>query len=140
MQDVYRVVDDRVRHNAMAAVQRLPLEPVHEVIIKPWRKKRSLAQNRLYWMWLRELRDHIEQATGQHYSDDDLHDYFREKFLDRRVVELGGDVVQVRKSTTRLTVAQFTEYLERIERYCLTELAEPLYLTRPDIYDEAMGR
>ena len=137
----FRIVNDDVRRNCLAAIQRLPDEPVHEVIIKPFRKNRSLAQNRLYWMWLREIRDFLEAATGQHYSDEELHDFYRKRFLPTRVIEINGETDIARKSTRRLTVKQFSEYLERLEYYCLHELQEPLYLTRPpSIYDEAMGR
>lgn len=109
-----------------------------EVTIKPYRKKRSLAQNRLYWWWLKFIADHVNDATGNTFSDEDMHDWFREQFLGSRVIEVDATPVRARKSTTKLNTVQMTEYLEQVDRYCADRL--DLVLPHPvELYAEAMG-
>lgn len=73
------------------------------------RPKRSEAQNRLYWVYLK----YIEQETGN--SSDDMHVLFRGKFLSEGIIEVMGEKVRRTKSTTALSKNDFCEYLMKIE-------------------------
>ena len=42
--------------------------------------KRSLYQNSTLWMWLGELSVQIKVKSGESYSTDDLHEYFKQRF------------------------------------------------------------
>jgi hypothetical protein len=101
-----------------------------EVNIKPYKKSRSNAQNRLLWSWYNELED----VTG--YKADDLHELLKVRFLGTEEKEIWGEKLTVAKSTTKLTTTEFTEYLEKVEM-----LANELNITLPkpaDLYNEAM--
>jgi hypothetical protein len=83
---------------------------------------RSLSQNALYWVYL----EVICEETGNE-SAEDLHEYFKQKLLPRRIAKIKGrsgeyDVEKI-TSTTSLTKSQFSEYMEKIER--LTGVAIP---------------
>ena len=91
-------------------------------------KKRSLPQNSYYW----KLLEIIGEDIG--YESEDMHEIFKHKFLKKeKEVMIKGKPFTFEKtiSTTKLTTAQFTEYIEKIKRFCAVELA--MYL--PDAND-----
>ena len=69
---------------------------------------RSLGQNRLYWLYL----GIIEDETGN--TADDLHEYFKRKYLPPHLVNMFGKEVQLPATTTKLDKLAFTEYLDKI--------------------------
>ena len=93
-----------------------------QVEVSEYQKKRSLDQNALYWVWLHEISKHIHEATGQWYSDEELHDFFKAKYLPSKPVEIKGEIKTAHKSTTRLTVQEMSDYLMHIEVYCADDL------------------
>lgn len=110
------------------------------VSISPECKKRSVAQNSLYWKWISV----VERKTGN--DKDQLHFEFKKKFLinilkrdDKEYAEMClalsalkqseseqfraiADGVIRETSTTRMDTKQFTEYLQQIEAYALAKL------------------
>lgn len=82
---------------------------------------RSLSQNALYWVYLKK----ISLETGS--EDEDLHEFFKSKFLPKRLIKIKGKSteheVESVGSTTKLTKAEFSEYMEKIAR--LTEVPIP---------------
>ncbi|MFW1838626.1 recombination protein NinB [Acinetobacter gyllenbergii] len=110
------------------------------VSISPECKKRSVAQNSLYWKWLSV----IERKTGN--DKDQMHFEFKKKFLinilkrdDKEYAEMClalsalkqseseqfraiADGVIRETSTTRMDTKQYTEYLQQIEAYALAKL------------------
>lgn len=105
---------------------------------EPWHRQRSEAQNRLYWWWLGIIAEHWNAAKGEHTVDDDWHEWFRKRFIRRRVRKMGRRKVEARKSTTELNVVQFSGYLTKIEQYCDDRL--DLVLPRPEELYEAAVR
>jgi len=91
---------------------------------------RSLSQNALYWVWLAK----VEHETGN--ESDDMHEYFKSKFLPKRLVKIKGKTgeheVESIGSTTGLSKADFGQYLDRCAAHCGIPLP-----TREEI--EAMG-
>ena len=81
------------------------------------RPKRSEAQNRLYWAYLK----YIEEETGN--TTDDLHSLFKGKFLSEGIFEVMGEKVRRVKSSTALSKGDFIEYLMKIE--ALTNIPVP---------------
>jgi hypothetical protein len=92
------------------------------VTVTEHKAKRSLDQNSLYWRRLSEI---AEQAwiDGRQYDRDAWHHYMGSQFLPMRETP-GGELVPV--STTTLDVADFTEYLNKIEAFVATELGVEL--------------
>ena len=122
-------------------------EPLH-VHVTSKQDNRTVAQNRLYWMWLNQ----IAESTGN--DKDALHYELKKKFLiaiyerdDQGYAEMCQAIKTLKQSqseqyaaiakgvihettTTKMTVKQFTEYLNAIHDYALARLG--LMLTVPD--------
>lgn len=84
-------------------------------------KPRSISQNALMWMWYTCM----EESTGQ--KKEDIHDYYKAKFLSRPVV-IGNRWVTVVGSTTDLNTLQMTNYLEKVKADAATEFGITLPL------------
>lgn len=94
------------------------------VKIEREKKRRSMRQNDLYWMWL----NCIQHETGN--GKDFLHDYFREKHLPVKEVEVFGSLMKLLTSTTSLSTVQFKDYLDYIQQFASAELG--ITLPNPD--------
>lgn len=113
-------------------------QPTYMVTVGEYRSNRSTAQNRLLWLWLKLIVDHIKDTTGQIFSDEDMNEWFKEKFLETKIIEFRGEVLKARKSSKKLNTKEFTHYLENIDMYCAENLG--LVLPHPDdLYYSAMG-
>jgi hypothetical protein len=75
--------------------------------LAPYNKRRTIDQNKLYWVWLTLL----EEETGQ--PKEDIHAYFKKQFLSR-VATINGKKETLIGSTTELSTKEFTEYLEKV--------------------------
>lgn len=73
--------------------------------------KRTEQQNRYYWGVYLPL---IAKETGEGDLDA-LHELFKGKFLAEGIVEVLGQKVRKKKSTTELGVAEFSEFVMNIE-------------------------
>lgn len=83
---------------------------------------RSLLQNALYWAWLAKL----EQESGN--SSEDMHDYLKSRLLPKRIIKVKGKVeheLEVEGSTTKLTKAEFGEYLAKCAEHTEVPLPTP---------------
>lgn len=81
--------------------------------------KRTEQQNRYYWGVYLPL---IARETGE--ADlDALHELFKGKFLTEGVVEVLGQKVRKKRSTTELGVGEFCQFIIDIE--ALTQVAAP---------------
>lgn len=73
--------------------------------------KRTEQQNRYYWG---AFLPKVSEETGE--ADlDKLHELFKGKFLTAGVVEVLGERVRMKKSTTDLGVGEFCQYIMDIE-------------------------
>ena len=90
-------------------------------------EKRTLAQNRLYHLWL----NCISAETGNEV--DILAEYFKQKFLGVRERVIHGDHVRFALSTTELNTEEFKRYLDRIQEWANVE--QGIILPNPeDLY------
>lgn len=78
-------------------------------------EKRTLSQNRLYRLWL----NCIHKETGNDVED--LHEYFKMKFIGIYSRIIFGQEVARGYTTTDLTTEQFKEYLDNIQRWASVE-------------------
>jgi hypothetical protein len=88
----------------------------YEIKVSKIKKKRSFDQNSLYFLYL----GCISQETGN--DKDQLHEYFKQKYLGYNHYNLLNEHVIKTKSTTELTTKQFTEYIEKIVIFASQEL------------------
>ena len=89
-------------------IKEVGFDQPHLIEFKPFRKCRSLHQNKLMWMWFRCIRD----ETGT--DVDTLYEYFCEKYLPWSEKEVFGNGVRMVGGTSALNTAEFTEFLENI--------------------------
>ncbi len=83
-----------------------------EVMIEILEKKskRSDQQNRYYWVYLTML----SRETG--YTKDEIHEWAKSACMPTQIKEIFGDKVRIKKSTAKLTIGQFCEYIMNIEQ------------------------
>jgi hypothetical protein len=86
--------------------------------------KRTLSQNRLYYLWL----NCISAETGNDVED--LHEYFKLKFIGIHSRIIYGENVVRTYSTTDLNTEQFTAYLDKVQRWANVE--QGIILPNPD--------
>ena len=85
-----------------------------ELVIRPFKSKRSVDQNRRYWKLLREV-SAVVWLDGRQYSDAVWHEWFKRTFIGCEELP-DGDVKGI--SSTTLSVEQFGEYMTQIEAWC----------------------
>lgn len=87
----------------------------YDLSIEKKKKKRSLDQNRLLWLWI----TCISHETGQDKMD--IYDYYCKKFLSRMIV-IKGEEIEVSSSSSKLSTIQMKEFLEKIQSDASAEL------------------
>lgn len=121
----FTLVNQTIRERAVNAVMSVP--DGHIVAVSP--PTRTNSQNRLYWKWVNAIRLHILDSTGKAFSSDEVHEFFKSKFLPSREVEIGGEVRNCKGSTAALNTKDMAEYMDRIDNFCVESLQ--LYLPYP---------
>lgn len=142
----FRIVSDDVMTSCvMAIMERKNAGEVVNVIITEKDETRSLAQNRLYWLWLNFI------ADKKGWSDKEIHLYLKRKFLALIYAQDDGEMLetieslQVAKNTlpalyyeriarkvangirsSQANTKQFQEYLNRIEMWAYEQGLPPL--------------
>lgn len=89
--------------------------------------KRNVQQNRFYWGAV--ITPIAEQAwvDGRQFDKDTWHEYFGRLYGVCEDVTLpDGEVIVRRKSTTAMTIAEFSEYLERVQVHATEQLGVEL--------------
>ena len=75
--------------------------------LSPDNKRRTIDQNKLYWVWLTLIEEETDQLK------EDIHAYFKKQFLSR-VATINNKKETLIGSTTELNTKEFTEYLEKV--------------------------
>jgi hypothetical protein len=92
-----------------------------EVIVRERKSKRSIEQNKRYWALLREVAATV-WIDGRQFPDEVWHEQFRRWFIGMDEATMpDGEVVMRGISTTTLSVAEFTDYMTRIEHWCVEQ-------------------
>lgn len=113
----------------LSYLEKLPTDKPYFAEIKHIRRRRTIDQNSLYWLWLKCLQD----ETGE--DKERLHEYFKARYLGISTVEVFGVDVQMSASTTKLDTKEMTHYLDRIQQFALADLG--IALPNPsDLYWE----
>jgi hypothetical protein len=92
------------------------------------RGRRSAQANRYYRLVLGEISEH----TG--HDPDELHEYFKHKFMEPETLTVLGEQVEV--FTTVTNVDKFTFYVDRVRRFALDELG----IVTPEADSSLRGR
>lgn len=92
-----------------------------EVCIRPYNSKRSIEQNRRLWAIYGELADKA-WVNGRRYSAETWHEYCKGMFLGFELKAMpDGSELKTPISTTKLNVAEMTEYQNNIQSWAANE-------------------
>ncbi|NMG64360.1 recombinase [Azoarcus indigens] len=93
------------------------------VIVTAEDRKRNAEQNRFYWGAVLTTIAEQGWVDGRRYDKDVWHEMFARRFgVCDEVVLPDGEIVTRRKSTTQMTVGEFSEYLAKVQAYAASEL------------------
>lgn len=118
------------KQKAIEAIQSLDVDKVWILDISEKKSKRSIPQNALYWAWLTV----IENTTGN--CKDDLHEFFKQKFLGYEVNEVLNETIEKLRTTTKLNTKSFTDYLECIRVFVAVELGIRLLTPQEEAWEQ----
>lgn len=113
---IFTINNNYDKSQAIKFIGNLPADLSFTVNVYKKKDRRSIDQNSLYWLWLSCIAD----ETGN--EKDDLHEFFKAKYLPHETRVLFGEDILITPSTTRLNTAEFTEYLERVNVFASVEL------------------
>lgn len=92
-----------------------------ELVVRERKSKRSTEQNKRYWALLREV-SACAWIDGKQYADVTWHEQFKRMFIGLEEIPMPDGTVTMRGiSTTTLSVAQMSEYMQRIEHWCVEQ-------------------
>lgn len=80
---------------------------------------RSMSQHRFLWVYY----EAIAHETG--HTSEEIHSWAKAKFLPKTFAKVMGEDVELSASTTKLSKAQFSEYLDRIVAETGVPLPDP---------------
>ena len=129
---IYLLANQKNKQDAINYILTLPDDGKFEVVVQEYKKKRSLAQNRLYHMWKPYLAKHFG------YAAEEMHEELKYAFLGEQVWTNRKGVVRSKPiSTTTLKVEGMVEFLTKIEVLAETH---DIKLPIPHDYGYAMMR
>ncbi len=107
---IFEIKSEAHRKTALEALRAAKIGWV--VRIEP--ANRTNAQNAFYWALLQSISEQV-MPSGKSHSRDTWHIYFKTLFLPGRMIELPtGELIEQEPSTTGLTKAQFSDYVEQV--------------------------
>lgn len=130
---------DDIRSRAAALVASLPVNSDRplEVVVRAYRKRRSLAQNACLHGWCKAIADAYELSHGERIAPAAWKEWLKGRFLGEETTELMGRQVTITRHTADLSVVEFRDFLDAIDRWAVENLQ--LFLPRGYEYDEAMA-
>lgn len=114
----FKIFSHADREAVIEYINKLPEGKPYNVEVVRRQPKRSMDQNRLYWLWLNCIAKDGELG----YTADELHVVFAQKFLGARHRAIYGEQVLDVPSTRKLNTEEFASYLDKIQVFALTEL------------------
>lgn len=111
-----------------------------KVTLEPYKENRSLAQNRLMWMWYDVIRKAWHESGDKLFESEVWHIQFCRILLGQEWITLpNGQMEQRTRGTRHLNTAEMSEYLTVLDAYVGSEM--DIILPHPEeLFFEAMGR
>ena len=107
-----KITSEEDVENARHQIGELDLSKAWEVEVKPFAFNRSTQQNKKYWKLIGELGSFLG------YDEGEMHELMKYKFLSYKQEMLGDEMVVI-PSTSKLTIKEFVEYLNKVERFAI---------------------
>lgn len=108
----YKVTSNEELEHVRKQIGELDLTKAWEVEVKPFALNRSVQQNKKYWALISELGSYLG------YDESEMHELMKYKFLSYKQEMLGDEMVVI-PSTSKLTIKEFVEYLNKVERFAI---------------------
>ena len=121
--------DSLIKDRALKFIIDLDISELYEVSVRLFKDSRSKAQNRLYWKWIPYLADHCG------YTHNRMHTELKIRFLGTISEEIAGVLITEPKSSKKLKVKEFTNYLREVEEFANDY---EIRLPHPEDYNIAM--
>jgi hypothetical protein len=98
-------------------------EPLR-LIVTAEERQRNAQQNRFYWGAVLKQIAESAWVDGRQYDKDTWHEFFARRFgvLDELTLP-DGEIITRRKSTTQMSVGEFSEFLNQVQAYAGETLA-----------------
>ena len=109
----YKVTSSEELEHAQKQISKLDISNAWEIEVKPFAFNRSTQQNKRYWALIGEL------GTYLGYSESEMHELMKYKFLSYKT-EMLGEEIPVIPSTSKLTIKEFVDYLNQVERFAVS--------------------
>lgn len=95
------------------------------------RGNRSLSQNALYWLWLKEIADYLNKHNGTDFVEDEIHLRMKHDYLGYEAEKkIGSSVIPAQlKSTKNLTKGDMFHFMSQVDQWAA---GVGLMLTRPE--------
>ena len=102
--------EKQLKFNATTFINNLEPEEGREfeVLVRIYKPRRSLEQNRYYWG---VVIDYMSRELG--YTANECHEILKSELLPKKSVEFKGSVRSVTASTSDLTTKEFGEYIDQ---------------------------
>ena len=126
----FKVSSKADKQAVLAYLDKIVEGKAYDVTIVRHKERRTVDQNRLLWLWINCISD----ETGQ--DKNDLHEYFKQKYLGFDTRTMFGVQVYKSVSTSSLDTKQFTQYLEHIRSFASTELGIELPNPEDQYWDQ----
>ena len=139
MKETFILTSAQVRDKAAEMVRGLTLDPVHEVVVRPYRKDRTLAQNATLHLWMTVVSQWAGEHHGKFFPSSHWKEYFKQMFLGEETIRIGKRVITRTVPTSSLKVKQFAELLDSIDHYVGAEFEDCDLPHSDDNYYLAMG-
>ena len=108
----YKVTSEEELEHLRKQIGELDLSQAWEVEVKPFAFNRSTQQNKKYWKLIGELGSFLG------YDEGEMHELMKYKFLSYKQEMLRDEMVVI-PSTSKLTIKEFVEYLNKVERFAI---------------------
>jgi len=97
-----------------------------EIIVQPFKKKRSSQANARLWEILTQISN--AKPGGADYPPEVWLEYYKDKFLKKSIVTINGNPKVVSGSSSHLNTQEFNDFMSEIEADAATELGVQLEL------------
>lgn len=120
---VYVIQNEDIRSRVMNVIANVPIVEGKrwKVTFEEYKANRSLEQNKRYWQLLSAMADHLNENSDVVHTSDILHIFFRNSFLGKDVLEVKGKILEHPRSTSKLNVAEFSEYMQKVEAFIASQ-------------------
>ena len=88
--------------------------------VKEYKPRRSLSQNDLFHVWVRDMTRHFKKRGGFTGTEDDLKLMLKYKFLGTEDVEVGNTTIPAQvRGTSTLDRGEMLYFMQQVEAWCI---------------------